>query len=239
MKDILVTILIFTGLNLYSQSVELFSGINYGGALPSEKIENSKGSGCLGLSLGTGINFEISKKFMFSPSLSYELRRFKYTSQEHNDTVVSVDMFGSPASLPTYYTAFVSGKPLLHYATLNLPIKLYYNEKMSLNFGIYYGFAFVGKDITEVLVQIGEGGVIDDQYIEQDNWDKINKHEIGLSLGGSYNISERIDITLRAHRSLTPFYDENHIKNSDGQNVNFYSTGVQLTINYQIPHRMG
>ena len=40
---------------------------------------------------------------------------------------------------------------------------------MSLNFGIYYGFAFVGKDITEVLVQIGEGGVIDDQYIEQDN----------------------------------------------------------------------
>jgi hypothetical protein len=235
MKTFLSIVLVFAGMSVFAQSFELFSGINYGGALPSEKLENTKGSGCIGLSLGVGAKFIISEKLVFAPAINYELRRFKYSSQEKKDTLVSVEMFGSPAQIPTYYTAYVSGKPTIHYASFSLPLKYYYTAKLSIDIGVYYSFAIFGIDNTQVIVKIGEGGLIPDQYIEQKNWDKINKHEFGFSIGGTYYLSEKIDISFKAHRSITPFYCENHIKNSDGENVNFYSTGIQLTINYQIP----
>jgi hypothetical protein len=220
-------------LMLNAQQLNLFAGANWGGAIPSETVQNSSGSGGTGVLFGIAYPIKLNEKLILKPSLSYELRRFSYASNERKDTVVSVSINNSSANVPTYYTAFVNGQFSSHYVLFSIPLSWFILKRYTVDAGLYYAYAFAGRDISDIRVQIGEGGVIDDLISQENNWDQVNKYEVGLSLGGSYYVNNQLSVSFATIRSFTPFYKEGYMLKRIGNDVKFFPTYVKLFLSYK------
>ncbi len=212
----------------------ILAGGNFGGAIPDTKVGNSTGSGGIGFIVGAGIDFKAGDRFYISPSLSYVARRFSYESHQTKDTVVEIEFQGSTAHIPTYYTANVFGNVFTHNIDLSVNVNYLIRERFLLNAGASGKYAFAGNDNTHIVVTIGEGGIIDDIITDQNNWNKINRFDVGFDLGASFLLSDDFTLLVSGERSLTRFYNAGYMKTESGGPVSFYYTAMIIKLIYSV-----
>ncbi|HOE04713.1 MAG TPA: porin family protein [Bacteroidales bacterium] len=230
----LLTLLIFLITTQISFSqVTLFAGITYGGAIPDTSVSNSTGSPGIGFNTGLAYTFRLNEKFTLQPELHYHSRNFTYESSLRKDTVVEVEFGGSTTQIPTFYTARVHGNTYTHNLDVSAMATWRIGKYFSLTAGPYGSFAFAGRDAVQVVVTIGEGGVVDDIIQNEEHWADINRFETGLKLGGIFHFNDKFSLRIIGLRAFTRFYQQNYISGDNGQPVSFYHTMLLAGVSYQ------
>lgn len=200
-------------------------GMTYGGPIPTEMDTAASGGGLPGIIAGISYQYPITEKLSLNADLLYNLRQFKYSTTQKKDTLVEVDIAGTNALVPTYYTADIQGKTIIHQLDLRLPLNYQINKKSLVYGGPYLSYVLGGLDRTIVNVQIGEGSLIDDAQEVSEGFDNINPFEFGLLLGGGYQFNAHFEIRAEGVRSLTPFYENGYYASiNNGKEVKFYQT---------------
>ena len=197
--SIFIVLSTILSVNAFSQ-FHISAGTNYGGALPTKMTEGSSAVIFPGAYLNLERKIKISENLSLIPSASVDFRMFNYYASEKKDTIVSAEVMGIIANVPTYYNADISGKVRLLAAFIQLPIQYNFSRKSSLIFGIY-GSALAHKsDEININVRIGEGGLLPDIDSSYNNRQNINNYDAGLQLGGRLNFENNFSLEIIAFR---------------------------------------
>lgn len=207
-------------------------GTVYGGAIPTDKIEDASGRPRFGLMLDAAYAFPLGQNIRLLPGISVEVRRFGYVANEKNDTMVLVDILGSPANIPTYYRARIEGNVSSTGITLNLPAEYKFIKRSSLLFGAYATRFIKKNDQVAINVRIGEGSLLPDVDSTYSNRANMRDFEYGISLGGRLYISENLSLAITGTRSLVDLYAVSGIKNKEGHYIRFYSTYAKVFLTW-------
>ena len=229
---LLIIFLLGTGYS-HAQEIVFGAGINYGGPIPTEPIDSASGNLLVGTNVGICLSFILNERFSFVPGLQYSFRGMDYGQVYTRDTMIDIDVNGTSAKVPSYYTADVGGKMRLHY--IDIPLLIGYRFwKIQMLLGPYVSFLLAGKDAGNVKVVIGTGGVFDDHYEDFDSYDALRKTEIGLMLGSSTNIYKNLGLEIKVTRSFCTLYDLNKLKDNGQGLVKMYSTYLQMGLTFAI-----
>lgn len=230
---ILALLLLLFYYNGSAQSSYSFgAGTIFGGAINNENVENASGEPMFGATLDFGYRIKLNDKLILKPKLSYEFRHFEYSATQRNDTIVTTELMGNTAEIPTYYTANISGKANSGGLTLNSILEYKFIERSSLLFGFYGTYFLFTNDYVDINVRIGEGGLLPDIDSSYNNGINMRNYEYGISLGGKYYISDKFSFSIVGTRALSSVYTISGVKNQKGEEVLFYSTYAKIFFSY-------
>ena len=229
---LILVILLLTIESGIAQSFSVGAGINYGGALPTEKVDSTSGKPLIGLNTGIAYTIPLSKRFSFTPALYYSFRGLDYGQNFTRDTLFAININGVSAEVPSYYTAFVNGSMRLHY--INMPLLFSYRIfKFNITFGPYLSVLVSGKDAGDVRVVIGEGGILDDYMESFDNFSVIRKLEQGFIIGSQTPIYKNLNLEMKVSRSLFTLYHPDRVIDNGQGIVKMYNTYMEIGLVYQ------
>jgi hypothetical protein len=207
-------------------------GTVYGGAIPTEKIEDAEGKAGFGAMLDLAYWIPLGQNTSLLPGISFELRHFGYSATERKDTLVLVDVMGNPANIPTYYNAAIDGKVSSGGLSFNLMSEYSLFKRSSLVAGIYSTLFLSKNDRVDINIRIGEGGLLPDVDSAYSNRASLRNFEHGILLGGKIYFSDNVSLGISGARSLSGLYTTSDIKNSKGEDIRFYSTYARLSLNW-------
>jgi len=209
----------------FSQAINIGTGINFGGPIPTKKVDGASGKPLPGLMAGVGFSIPINEVLSFAPALYYSNHSLEYGQNYTKDTMVTVVLDNISGEVPSFYTVYVNGAMNLHYIDINLLIK-YKTKRFHLLFGPYFSMLIAGKDAGKVRVVIGKGGFVDDYFEDFDNFKGIRKLEQGIMLGSQISIYKNLAVELKASRSFFSLYTPGKLPNNQGDNkmYNTYMT---------------
>ncbi len=210
------------------------AGTIYGGAPANGKIDNATGLPQFGSSIEFGLYLPVSKDFHVMPSISFDHRRFGYNATERNDTVVLVEVMGTPSYVPTYYFANIDGRVNSGGLSLNVLAQRRLFGRSWIVAGIYGSLFLYKNDHVDVNVRIGEGGLLPDVDESYNNNANMRNHEFGIVLGGKYQISDRFSFGISGLRAISSLYIISDVKNYKDEHLNFYSTYARIMFTYTI-----
>jgi len=233
-RIIVLIILLFGGIgNGIAQNFNIGAGISYGGPIPVEVIDSTSGRPLIGMTAGISYSFPINERFSFTPGLYYSFRGLDYGQIYTRDTLLTFDINETTAQVPSFYTAYVSGKMRLHY--IDIPLLIESNIwKFQMMLGPYFSILLAGKDAGNVRVVIGYGGFVDDYHGDFNNYSSLRNTELGFMLGSKAPIYRNLSIEMKASRSFFTLYNLNKLKDNGQGIVKMYNTYVQLVLIYQL-----
>lgn len=205
---LLISIILFTfSINALSQSFYLFGGTNIS-TLSKVKEENYlQRTKQLGFQLGSIMDIKLSNKFLFSPQVSFTLKREKQNSESFmiNGDVTNYNEIWSESQINDYY--------------IDIPLAVKYNFSFK-NVDIY---PFIGPYVSLLLFNNSSSemyidGVIQESAIELEG-KFINKLDYGLSTGLGLNyksvlINFGIDLGLYREMKYEDFVINEKYKNT-------------------------
>jgi hypothetical protein len=209
-----------------------FAGMNYGGPIPEKSVEGSSGIPIPGINTGSGFELKLSEKFSLNPELYLSFKGVEYSSSYTKDTMVQITIMGVPGVVPSYYTAFVTGKMNFHY--LEMPIFLSFHTKRSeIMFGPFVSQRISGKDDGSVRVMIGDGGFYDDYILDFNNNASIHKTDFGFMFGSITPLFSGIFFELRVSRSIRSVYKKGFFKSNGNEENRLFNTYLHLSLGYR------
>jgi hypothetical protein len=214
-----------------AQNFSIGAGVNFGGPLPTETVENSEGKPILGTNIGVSYSIPLSKRFSFNPALYYSLHGVDYSQNFTRDTLITVVINNQSGQVPSFYTAYITGGMRLHY--IDIPLLVTYRiGKSQIMFGPYVSVLVGGKDAGKVRVVIGTGGFLEDFHDEFNNFNAIRKVEQGLMIGSTIPIYKNLSIESRISRSFFSLYSPGKLPNmGDSKMFNtFFNVGLVYKI---------
>ncbi len=228
-------VLVVAGLLLFSHGYaqnrfSLGLGTVYGGAIPTEKIEDARGKPGFGAMLDLAYRIPLGQNTSLLPGISFELRHFGYSATERKDTLVLVDVMGNPANIPTYYNAAIDGKVSSGGLSFNLMSEYSLFKRSSLVAGIYSTLFLSKNDRVDINIRIGEGGLLPDVDSAYSNRASLRNFEHGILLGGKFYFTGDLSLGITGVRSLSGLYNTSARKNSEGEDIRFYSTYARLSL---------
>ncbi len=216
-----------------AQNFSIGAGINFGGPLPTQVVENSEGKPIVGQNLGVSYSIPLSKRFSFSPGLYYSLHGVDYSQTFTRDTLITVVINNQSGQVPSFYTAYVTGGMRLHY--IDIPLLVTYSiGKFKLLFGPYVSVLVGGKDAGNVRVVIGNGGFIDDFHDDFNNFNAIRKVEQGLMIGSNIPIYKNLSIESRISRSFFSLYTPGKLSSMGQGDSKMFNTFFNVGLVYKI-----
>jgi hypothetical protein len=232
-RILIILVFICQGLSSSAQNISpysLYAGVNYGGPIPTESIENSEGKPGIGFSLGGEFAFPLSGNWSLRPSVLFAYTHLRYGQTVSEDTLYAIEEAGG-ARVPTYYTADVDGRMQSLHMNISLALCSSYGRNR-IGLGLYGASKLWHKDMADVRVVIGEGGFFDDLTEKSDNSQAINIFSGGLYFTYSYHIWQGWSLGMQAYRSLTPLYKTDN--DQPGPDMDMYGTYVHLLIGYAL-----
>lgn len=217
------------GLSLSAQDSTfcmVYAGVNYGGPIPAESIENAEGVPGIGFSAGGEFVFPLGDAWSLHPGVLLAYTHLSYGQTLNEDTLYALEDAGG-ARVPTYYTAKVDGRMQSLHMNVSLPICYSYGHNR-IGLGLYGGSKLWHLDRADVRVVIGEGGYFDDVEEEADNSKAANPFCGGLVFTYSYQFCQNWHLMLHAQRSLTPLHKAGN--ELPGPDTDMYETYVNLML---------
>lgn len=207
---------------------------NFGGAIPKKTQENSTAKIFPGANLEFTTQISSFNNIEIKTGLELGFTAYNYyLNQDKKDTIVESVVMGNTVMVPTYYYTFIEGHTRLFYIIPNIILSYKLFDKIIIYTNLYSRFNLIHKDLVFIKVQVGEGGLIPDLNLNQNNSSGINLLNGGIGLGMDYKINENYSLFFNAKRDLWRFYKLNTIKDADGNNLPFYFTGINIGINYK------
>ncbi|MBN2683064.1 MAG: PorT family protein [Bacteroidales bacterium] len=230
-KAFLILILVLFSGSLFSQKYEIRGGISYGGPLPVEMKDSSSGAPGLGMHLSSFRVFELNEKWTIKTGIGITQKRVEYGQLFSKDTLVQLPD-DEDILIPTYYKALVLGEMNLHYLDIFLLAKYKSGKWLNLSFGTYLSYLFAGYDKGTVEVIIGEGGFFDKYEEKFNNFHKIRKMDLGISLGSDFPLTKNLSLGFQINRSLLNLYTKNSAPDNSMEAPKLYHTYVNLFLGY-------
>jgi hypothetical protein len=226
-------ILIAFHIHIFGQT-SLSVSTNFGGAIPNKSQKNSTAKIFPGANLGLTTQITGFNKIVIKTELELGFTAYNYyLNEDKKDTLVESVVLGNTVMVPTYYYTFIKGHTRLFYIIPNIILSYKLCDKIIIYTNLYSKFNIIHKDLIFIKVQVGEGGLIPDVNLNQDNSSNINLLNAGLGLGIEYKINDNYSLFFNTKRDLWRFYILNTIKDSDGNDLPFYFTGMNIGINYK------
>lgn len=228
-----VFIFLFISINSYTQTnnLRIFAGLNYGGPIPQQLMEDAGGKPIPGLNAGLGYEININQKFSIIPEMYVSFKGADYNSTYTRDTLVKITIMGVPGEVPSYYTAYVKGKMNFYY--LDMPVMLAYKaKKTQIIAGPYISQIIAGKDAGQVRVMIGDGGFYDDYYEDFNNNSSIHKTDFGFIIGTSRSFFKHLLLELKLSRSIVPVYKKGFFAKTGNAENKLFNTYFHLSLGY-------
>jgi hypothetical protein len=216
----------------FSQEIKLIGGINYGGPVPTHMQDSTSGKPLPGITCGLTANFKFNEHFSFQTELYYSFHGVNYCQSFTRDTNVKVIITnGATGTVPTFYTAYVSGAMKFHY--IEMPLLVGYKiGRNQILLGPYVSYLAEGSDAGNVRVVIGHGGFYNDYLQAYNNIHIIHKFDAGIVLGSTMCIYKKISFEIKGTRSFVPLYKPG--ASSKGPSSKLYNTYVHFSILYSI-----
>ena len=209
MKRYFFTICLLLGLNtvaLWSQEWHFGArgGLTVGALLGNVDFENSSGSPMLGGHAGLYGTYNLNEKWAIETHVLYNKTGVKYAQNiPRTDTLYALEVAEQIFYTPTLYTVDVAGEYHLHYLDLPLQISYQLVPKFAVHFGTHFSFLLNGKNTGSSLLDLGGAAgqeteyETEEQYVaalysrtyeEFDESNSLNRFDIGLQLGTSWQI---------------------------------------------------
>lgn len=219
--------------NSFSQKISIGAGINYGGPLPTEKVDSASGKIIPGLTAGMSVSIPLSTHLSFSPALYYSYHGLDYSQNITKDTLVTINLNNINGQVPSFYTAYVNGAMRLHY--IDIPLLLTYRiKKFHFMFGPYCSVLIAGKDAGRVRVVIGKGGFFDDYIEDFDNYKAIRRVEYGAMIGSNMPLYKNLSIETKVSRSFLSLYRPGALPDRGQGGGKMFSTYFYMGLIYRI-----
>lgn len=219
--------------NAFTQKLSIGAGINYGGPLPTEKVESASGKIIPGLTAGLSFSIPLSTHFSFSPALYYSFHGLDYSQSITKDTLITIDINNISGQVPSFYTAYVNGAMRLHY--IDIPLLITYRiKKLQFMFGPYFSVLISGKDAGRVRVVIGKGGFFDDYIEDFNNFKAIRRVESGIMLGSDMVVYKKLSIEMKVSRSFFSLYRPGALPDRGQGGGKMFNTYFSMGMAYKI-----
>ena len=216
-----------------AQDINIGAGLSFGGPLPSEKIDSTSGNPLVGATIGASLSFPINDRFSINPGLHYSFHGLDYSQSFTRDTLITFEVNGITAEVPSYHTDYINGKIRLHYIDISL-LMGYRIWKIQLMLGPYVSIILAGKDEGNVRVVIGSGEVFEDYYEDFDNSHALRNMEFGIMFGSYVPIYRNLGAEMKLSRSFVTLHNVNKMENNGQGIIKLYSTYLQLGLVYKI-----
>ncbi len=231
MKHILILSVLawlFTGI-VFGQSPWQWgvrAGVILGGPIPAQSDpDSSSGHLAVGPSLGAFVNYQLAERWRLQVGLAYAFKGATYQQLYRNDTMMPLQILpGVVDTVPTYYYADANGKMSLHYIDLPILVQWRATKHAWIQFGPYLSGLIGGKDAGKADIQIGDGMLFPDTTITFDNIKEIRRLDMGLCLGGSYELDNGLFLEMRAQRSLRGLYRKGFLSSQGLPEIPLYHT---------------
>ena len=214
--------------SLHAQSLDwgLRAGLLYGGPVPTEiNADSSEGKPLVGPSAALWGSWQISEKWSLRAELGYAMKGANYEQIIRNDTNIVLELIPNVFdTLPSFYVAFVEGSMKLHY--LELPVFLQFESLpgLDVNLGLNPAVLLGGSDAGEARVQIGEGGLFEDTTTVFENLPEMQRFDLGLMAGATYQFGFGLQLEIRGYRSLRGLYRKGFLDEQGLKGVRMYHT---------------
>ncbi len=230
---ILFFILIAFHFHIFGQTY-LSVSTNLGGAIPEKTQKNSTAKIFPGANLELTTQISNLKKISIKTGLELGFTAYNYyLNQDKKDTIVESVVMGNTVMVPTYYYTFIEGHTRLLYLIPNIILSYKLFDKIIIFTNLYSRFNLIHKDLVFIKVQVGEGGLIPDVNLDQNNSSGINLLNGGIGLGMDYKINENYSLFFNAKRDLWRFYKLNTVKDENGNDLPFYFTLANIGLKYK------
>lgn len=212
----------------------VYSGICYGGPIPTKIINNSSGKALSGLTFGFSFNYKTGNKITLKTDLQYTNKRVSYNTYFRKDTLIPQQINNSTYYLNSFYNAYVNGEMNLHYIENHYSVTYQIFKKTQLYSGLYLSLLCGGYDKGQVQVVIGEGGFLGDYFEKFDNINNINKLDYGLNFGIKSYLYKNIYSEFKISRSIKTLYSKDIFSNRDFEKNYMYHTYAFFLIGIDI-----
>jgi Outer membrane protein beta-barrel domain len=213
----------------------LRAGVMLGGPIPaSSDPDSSSGNLAVGPSGGVFVQYAVSERWRIQAGLAYAFKGATYQQLYRNDTLMPLQIFpGLIDTVPTYYYADASGEMQLHYLDLPILVQWRAAKGMWVQFGPYLSGLIGGKDAGKANIQIGDGLLFPDTTITFDNFQEIRRLDMGICLGGSYELENGLFFEMRAQRSLRGLYRKGFLASQGLPEIPLYHTQFYLGLGWR------
>jgi hypothetical protein len=184
----------------------IVGGVHVGGPLPTELTEGSSGKPGFAPHFGLEAGVSVGERGDMKLGLFYVPKPVSYQATFTRDTLYSFSVNGSWNTVPTYYTAMVTGKMNTGYLEARWMYAYRTGKRLRVTTGVYLSRLVFGGDKGNVRVIIGEGGFFEDYREAFDHTSLIRHTDGGILLGISFPFSTNLSASLISSRSLFPLY---------------------------------
>jgi Outer membrane protein beta-barrel domain len=204
----------------------LRGGVILGGPIPATSDpDSSSGKLAVGPSGGAFVSYQLADRWRLQAGLAYAFKGATYQQLYRNDTLMPLELFpGVVDTVPTYYYADANGKMGLHYIDLPVLVQWRAAKHMWVQAGPYFSALLGGKDVGTVDIQIGNGQLFPDTTTVFNNIGEMRRLDLGLCLGGSFELENGFFIELRAQRSLRGLYRKGFLSSQGLPEIPLYHT---------------
>ena len=204
----------------------LRGGVILGGPIPAQSNpDSSSGNLAIGPSGGLFVSYNLAERWRLQVGVAYAFKGATYQQLYRNDTMMPLQILpGVLDTVPTYYYADASGKMSLHYIDLPILVQWRATRHAWVQFGPYLSGLIGGKDVGKADIQIGDGLLFPDTTITFDNIGEIRRLDMGLCLGGSYELDNGLFFEMRAQRSLRGLYRKGFLSSQGLPDIPLYHT---------------
>lgn len=219
--------------NGFAQNINIGAGISFGGPIPTEVPDSTSGQPLIGAIINTSLSIPINDRLSFTTGLYYSFRGMDYKQSFTRDTMYTVVINGTSGEVPSFYTAYVSGKMRLHY--IDVPLLLAFRVRnFQIMLGPYISVLLAGRDAGNVRVVIGSGGFYEDYNEDFNNYHALRKLEQGLMLGSKMPVYKNLSIEMKVSRSFFTLYNIDKLTDNGQGLVKMYNTYLHLGFVYRI-----
>jgi len=196
---------------------------------PTQKPDNPSG---IGFHVGGYLQYNFTDAIGFRPELLYSLRGF----QQNNTTTTSYTIFGSTTTTTT------ASKDNTGLSYLEIPLLLSFNLNEHLSFqagpglGLLMGGKVKSSGTSTTVTTDGSGtstsssSAYDVTRSGSDVTKDLTKLEIGLCVGGIFELHNGLNFGLRYWRGLNTVNDKTDFGN--GNTIKQYTNLLQISIGY-------
>jgi len=202
---LIIIIIIFYNYSYGQNTVSVNLGMSAGGPVPNKTVMESYGKLSFLPKFGLSYNTKISEDFSINNSLYYQINGASYGKKYQNDTLVPLPINES-ILIPTYYKAQVDGKMRLHYIQYSPHIQYNKYKPVCFTLGTYISYLHGGYDKGNVHITIGEGGFFDDIYDKYNNFNQMNKVDLGFSTYFRIDLPYESSVIIGVQRSLKSLF---------------------------------
>lgn len=224
---------------LPAQSQDDFSigarvGILYGGPIPNQfDPDSTDGNPGIGPSLALTFKYQLSPKVRLIAEVGYALKSVEYGRLFRKDTLVPIELLpGVQDTVPSFYYADVAGSMGLHYLEIPVMVEYALSNRILVRGGINSAILLGGEDVGSAEIQIGEGGIFEDTTVVFDNINDIKRLDLGLTLGGVFQIGKGWYAEIRGYRSLRDLYKKGFLARQGLGDIKLYQTQGYLSLGY-------